>query len=44
MFETDGVQGVLRAAACAMGIAAAPSGIGLAAAITTCLLLFYPAD
>ncbi len=44
MIEMNAVRGVLRAAACALGVASVPSGLGLAAAVATCLLLFYPAD
>lgn len=44
MYETSSVRGVLRAAACALAVASVPTGLGLAAAVASCLLMFYPVE
>jgi hypothetical protein len=42
MAEIDSLRAVIRYAGCAMGIAGAFGGLGLAASVFACLLLFYP--
>jgi hypothetical protein len=44
LYETNSVRGVIRATACALGVASVPTGLGLAAAVAACLLMFYPVE